>query len=73
MHVFGYFYFTYTLIIMILPQILLRLNSKTNVLFDTLFLKDQNGNFLNFILVKDEEDYKKIKQYFLDRTGKNFR
>lgn len=72
MHVFGYF-FTYTLIIMILPQILLRLNSKTNVLFDTLFLKDQNGNFLNFILVKDEEDYKKIKQYFLDRTGENFK
>lgn len=57
---------------MILPQILLHLNSKTNVFFDTLFLKDQNGNFLNFILVKDE-DYKKIKQYFLDRTGKNFR
>ncbi len=72
MHVFGYSYFTYTLIIMILPQILLHLNSKTNVFFDTLFLKDQNGNFLNFILVKDE-DYKKIKQYFLDRTGKNFR
>lgn len=38
-------------------------SKKANWFYDMLFLKDKDGNFLNF-LITDDKEYNQLKEYF---------
>lgn len=58
------------LLLLLLPQLIYHLNKDIDSLFDILFIKDKNNNYLNF-MISSKNDYKELRQYFQRKTGKN--
>lgn len=53
-------------IVLLYPQIIVhkKLGGKEDVFYDVLFIKDKNGNILNF-MIGNELEYQELKRYFL--------